>query len=118
MPHLLLPLRALVRSPVEPADLASAVAEMEQLDRMRVALASTLEGQSDAPTIEMMKEVCKPVGMKAMAIGKEHGWQVRQVASKYRNPDHAPSNAQERDVIDMFQRHPAITGLWQPVTAE
>ncbi len=48
MPHLLLPLRALVRSPVEPAELASAVAEMEQLDRMRVALASSLEGQSDA----------------------------------------------------------------------
>jgi hypothetical protein len=146
MPHLLLPLRTLVRSalaavalgvlaavllcatppvhaslarsPVEPTELASAVAEMEQLDRMRVALASSLEGQSDVPTIETMKEVCKPVGMKAMAIGKEHGWQVRQVASRYRNPDHAPGNGQERDVIDLFQRHPEITGLWQPATAE
>lgn len=146
MSHLLLPLRALVRSalaamalgvlaavllcatplahaslarsPVEPAELASAVAEMEQLDRMRIALASTLEGQSDAPTIETMKEVCKPVGMKAIAIGKEHGWQVRQVASKTRNPDHAPANVQEQDVIDLFQRHPGITGLWQPASAE
>lgn len=31
-----------------------------------------------------MREVCKPVGMRAMAIGKENGWQVRQVASKFR----------------------------------
>ena len=98
MPHLLLPLRPLARSgfaamalgvlaalllyatppahaslersPVEPAELARAVTEMEQLDRMRVALASSLEGQSDVPTTLTMKEVCKPVGMKAMAIGK------------------------------------------------
>ena len=65
-----------------------------------------------------MKEVCRPVGMRAVAIGKENGWQVRQVASKYRNPDHAPSNAQEREVIDLFSRHPEIIGLWEPATAE
>ncbi len=146
MPHLLLPLRPLARSgfaamalgvlaalllyatppahaslersPVEPAELARAVTEMEQLDRMRVALASSLEGQSDVPTTLTMKEVCKPVGMKAMAIGKENGWQVRQVASKYRNPDHAPSNGQEREVLDLFHRQQAITGLWQPATTE
>ncbi|WP_254964369.1 MULTISPECIES: DUF3365 domain-containing protein [unclassified Cyanobium] len=105
-------------APVEPTTLAKAVVEMEQLDRMRIALASTLEGRSEEPTMDTMKEVCKPVGMKAAAIGEENGWQVRQVAAKFRNPDHAPASAQEREVIDLFHRQPAITGLWQPATAE
>ncbi len=105
-------------APVEPAALAKAVVAMEDLDRMRIALASTLEGRSEEPTQQTMKEVCKPVGMKAAAIGEENGWQVRQVAAKFRNPDHAPVGAQEREVIDLFHRQPAITGLWQPATAE
>lgn len=105
-------------APVEPAALAKAVVAMEDLDRMRIALASTLEGSSEEPTQQTMKEVCKPVGMKAAAIGEENGWQVRQVAAKFRNPDHAPVGAQEREVIDLFHRQPAITGLWQPATAE
>lgn len=102
---------------VEPAALAKAVDQMEQLDRMRTSLASTLEGSREEPTIDTMREVCMPVGQRAMAIGKENGWQVRQVASKYRNPDHAPAGAQETGVIDLFSRHPEITGLWEPATA-
>ena len=90
--------------PVDSAALSKAVVAMEQLDQMRISLASSLEGRTEEPTIETMKEVCKPVGMRAIAIGKENGWQVRQVASKYRNPDHAPANAQERQVIDLFSR--------------
>jgi hypothetical protein len=39
---------------VEPAALAKAVSEMEQLDRMRVGLASTLKGRSEEPTMETM----------------------------------------------------------------
>jgi hypothetical protein len=104
--------------PVDSAGLAKAVVAMEQLDQMRISLASTLEGRTEEPTIETMKEVCKPVGMRAVAIGKENGWQVRQVASKYRNPDHAPANTQERQVIDLFSRHPEINGLWEPAMAE
>jgi hypothetical protein len=112
------PPTAQAEAPVEPTTLAKAVVEMEQLDRMRIALASTLEGRSEEPTMDTMKEVCKPVGMKAAAIGQQNGWQVRQVAAKFRNPDHAPASAQEREVIDLFHRQPAITGLWQPATAE
>jgi hypothetical protein len=104
--------------PVDSAALSKAVVAMEQLDQMRISLASTLEGRTEEPTMETMKEVCKPVGMRAIAIGKENGWQVRQVASKYRNPDHVPANAQEREVIDLFSRHPEINGLWEPAVAE
>ena len=103
---------------VDSVALPKAVVAMEQLDQMRISLASTLEGRTEEPTIETMNEVCKPVGMRAIAIGKENGWKVRQVASKYRNPDHAPANAQERQVIDLFSRHPEINGLWEPAVAE
>lgn len=104
--------------PADSAALSKAVLSMEQLDQMRISLASTLEGRTEEPTMETMKEVCRPVGMRAVAIGKENGWQVRQVASKFRNPDHAPASAQEREVIDLFHRHPEINGLWEPATAE
>jgi hypothetical protein len=104
--------------PSDSAALSKAVLSMEQLNQMRISLASTLEGRTEEPTMETMKEVCRPVGMRAVAIGKENGWQVRQVASKFRNPDHAPASAQEREVIDLFHRHPEINGLWEPATAE
>lgn len=106
------------KAPVDPAVLAKAVDQMEQLDRMRISLASTLEGSSEEPTMDTIRQVCMPVGKRAMAIGKENGWTVRQVASKYRNPDHAPAGSQETDVIDLFARHPEINGLWEPATAE
>jgi hypothetical protein len=105
-------------APVDPAVLAKAVDQMEALDRMRISLASSLEGSSDEPTMDTMREVCMPVGKRAVAIGQENGWSVRQVASKYRNPDHAPIGAQETEVIDLFSRHPEINGLWEPATAE
>ncbi|MCT0198978.1 DUF3365 domain-containing protein [Synechococcus sp. CS-1325] len=108
----------MVSLPGGSAALSKAVVAMEQLDQLRISLASTLEGRSEEPTIETMKEVCKPVGLRAIAIGKENGWQVRQVATKFRNPDHAPTNLQERQVIDLFSRHPEINGLWEPAVAE
>jgi hypothetical protein len=105
-------------APVDPAVLAKAVDQLEQLDRLRISLASSLEGSSEEPTMDTMRQVCMPVGKRAMAIGKENGWTVRQVASKYRNPDHAPAGSRETDVIDLFARHPEINGLWEPATAE
>jgi hypothetical protein len=111
-------LAAAGEAPVDPAVLARAVAQMEQLDRLRISLASSLEGSSEEPTMDTMREVCMPVGKRAVAIGQENGWQVRQVASKYRNPDHAPAGTEETEVIDLFARQPEITGLWEPATAE
>jgi hypothetical protein len=110
-------LAASAEAPVDPAVLARAVDQMEQLDRLRISLASTLEGSTEEPTLETMREVCMPVGKRAKAIGQENGWTVRQVARKYRNPDHAPAGPQESEVIDLFSRHPEITGLWEPATA-
>lgn len=105
-------------APVDPAVLAKAVDQMEQLDRMRISLASTLEGSNEEPTMDTMRQVCMPVGKRAVAIGQDNGWSVRQVASKYRNPNHAPAGAQETAVLDLFSKHPEINGLWEPATAE
>lgn len=111
-------LAAAASPPVDSAALAKAVVAMEELDQMRISLASTLEGNTEEPTMETMKEVCKPVGLRATAIGKENGWKVRQVATKFRNPNHAPADTQERQVIDLFNNHPEINGLWEPAAAE
>jgi hypothetical protein len=105
-------------SPVDPAVLAQAVDQIEQLDRMRISLASSLEGSSEEPTMNTMREVCMPVGKRAMVIGRENGWTVRQVASKYRNPDHAPAGPVETQVVDLLTSHPEITGLWEPARPE
>ncbi len=105
-------------APVQPEQLARAVDQMEQLDRMRIERAAALEGSTEEPTLDTMRQVCMPVGKRAVAIGEENGWSVRQVASKYRNPAHAPAGAEERQVLDLFTRHPQINGLWQPGQGE
>ena len=105
-------------APMDPAVLARAVDQIEELDRMRISLASNLDRNTEEPTTETMREVCMPVGKRAVAIGQENGWTVRQVAEKYLNPDHAPRGHQELEVIDLFHRHPNINGLWEPASAE
>lgn len=96
--------------------LSTAVVEIESLDALRSGLASTLEGAATEPTLQTFKEVCKPVGMRAKQLSEEQGWQVRQVAQKYRNPEHAPANLYEWQALDQFQKHPELTGFWQPET--
>ena len=96
-----------------PAELAQAVEAIENLDAMRSGLASTLEGRTEPPTMETMKQVCKPVGMQAKQLSQANGWQVKQVASKYRNPDHAPATASEEMALAKFGQDPELTGFWQ-----
>lgn len=99
-----------------PDELVRAVQEIEALDTMRTGLASTLEGSTEEPTKQTMKEVCRPVGMKAMELSKENGWQVIQIANKYRNPDHAPHNLHDKMVLAKFEQDPNLVGLWDTET--
>ncbi|MGG6293772.1 Tll0287-like domain-containing protein [Leptolyngbya sp. AN02str] len=96
----------------DPADLAKAVQEIEALDQLRSGLASTLEGHTEEPTMQTMKEVCKPVGMRAMQLSQENHWQVKQIASKYRNPAHAPDNLRSKIALARFQQNPDLMGFW------
>jgi Protein of unknown function (DUF3365) len=102
----------------DPAQLAKAVQEIENLDAMRSGLASTLEGSTSEPTMETMKEVCKPVGMRAMQLSKENGWQVKQIAKKYRNPDHKPDNLHSVMALAKFENDPELMGFWDSETLD
>jgi hypothetical protein len=96
-----------------PAELAQAIEAIEHLDALRSGLASTLEGTTEPPTMETMKQVCKPVGMEAKRLSQANGWQVKQVASKYRNPDHAPATPAESMALAKFEQDPDLNGFWQ-----
>ncbi|MEB3212679.1 MAG: DUF3365 domain-containing protein [Leptolyngbyaceae bacterium] len=101
-----------------PGELAKAVEEIEYLDATRSGLASTLEGSSEVPTPQTMKEVCKPVGMKAQQLSQENGWQVKQIAQKYRNPAHAPNTLHEKMALTKFDQNPDLKGFWERETLD
>ncbi|MEO1070091.1 MAG: DUF3365 domain-containing protein, partial [Cyanobacteria bacterium J06638_6] len=64
-------LPAIAQAQPDPAELAKAVQEIENLDAMRSGLAAYLADAPEAPTAETMKQVCKPVGMKANQLSEE-----------------------------------------------
>ncbi|OKH27206.1 hypothetical protein NIES1031_10715 [Chroogloeocystis siderophila 5.2 s.c.1] len=99
-----------------PSELSRAVQEIENLDVMRSGLAASLEGRTEEPTMQTMQEVCRPVGMRAMQLSQENGWQVKQIAKKYRNPAHAPDNLHTQIVLAKFEREPELIGLWDRET--
>ncbi|WP_017660346.1 Tll0287-like domain-containing protein [Baaleninema simplex] len=103
---------------VDPAELSNAVNEIEQIDRMRSGLASTIEDSPTEPTLQTMKEVCKPVGMRAKQLGEETGWQVKQIAKKYRNPAHAPDTETASEALDLFEKNLNLVGFWQEETID
>jgi hypothetical protein len=101
-----------------PNELAQAVQEIESLDAMRSGLASSLEGSTEVPTMQTMKEVCRPVGMRAIQLSQENGWQVKQIAKKYRNPDHAPGNLHDQIALAKFNQDPELIGFWDRETLD
>jgi len=101
-----------------PSELGKAVEAIENLDAMRSSLASTLEGRDAMPTQETFKQVCKPVGMRAMQLSKENGWKVQQVATKYRNPAHAPDTAGAQRALNQFEQAPDWMGFWDRETVD
>ncbi len=102
-----------VQAAIDPETLGQGVAAIESLDQMRRSLAAGLTDSATVPTLQTFREVCAPVGQQARAIAQENGWQVRQVASKYRNPNHKPQNAQEEAALAVLAAHPDWQGFWQ-----
>jgi hypothetical protein len=49
---------------------------------------------------------------------QEHGWQVKQVAKKYRNPDHAPGNLHDQMALAKFNQEPELIGFWDRETLD
>lgn len=100
----------------DPSQLSHAIEEIENLDAMRSGLASTLKGKTETITPETFKQVCKPVGMKAQKLSQENGWQVKQMATKYRNPAHAPDTPEAEAALALLDSHPELMGFWQDET--
>lgn len=100
------------------AELARVVEEIEQLNGLRERLASTFLGEGGGDIDEgTFRQVCQPVGERAAALSREHGWQVRQMAIRYRNPAHQP-DAEGRRVHRMMERHEELRGLWSHDTVD
>ncbi|MBK4731703.1 DUF3365 domain-containing protein [Oxynema sp. CENA135] len=100
-----------------PQELAKAVREIEYLDSMRSELAATIDPDTE-PTMQTMKEVCKPVGMRAQELAKENNWQVKQIAKKYRNPAHAPDGMKAEVALNKFDLDSDLVGFWDRETID
>lgn len=98
---------------VAPIPLGQAVTEIELLDQMRSGLATSVLETTTEPTLDTFKAVCAPVGQQAQKIAQDHGWQVRQVALKYRNPNHKPQNSTEERALTELVEHPDLQAFWQ-----
>jgi hypothetical protein len=98
------------QAPTPPEPIRTAVEErIEAINDMRESLARTI----DTPNVdkETFQRVCKPVGMRAKQLAQSTGWEVQQLAVKYRNPAHAPE-AEADSVHAVFANHPDQTRTW------
>ena len=109
---------AMAVAQTDPVQLTRAVEEIETVNTLRSQLASTLEGRTEPITPQTFQEVCKPVGMRLKQVGKKNGWQLKQIASKYRNPAHAPSDRFAKDALERFANNPNLMGFWERETLD
>lgn len=83
--------------------------EIEALDAMRSGLAATID---DGPVDqETFARVCKPVGQQARQLAEANGWEVRQLAERYRNPAHQLDEGAAR-AYARFEQDPALERFW------
>lgn len=97
--------------PADPEAMARAVLRIERLDRLRSSLASTFDDATARPDRATFLLVCKPVGVEANRIARENGWVVEQLATRWRNPDHA-ADPEAREAIERLEDDPALDGSW------
>jgi hypothetical protein len=90
--------------------LARAVTEVERLNDLRETLARQFE-TNPAATEGRFLEVCRPVGVEAERLASETGWNVRQLADKYRNP----VNRADREALHflhLLAADTSVQGMW------
>ena len=83
-----------------------------ELDSLRSTLVQGVTGQSvDAA---LFAEVCKPVGMRAIELSEQTGWDINQVALKYRNPAHQ-ADEQAAAIMERFIEVPELQDVWERI---
>ena len=96
----------------DPVELGRAVTEIEGLDLLRSSLAGTFAIEGAAIDRTTFEQVCRPVGLRAREIAQKNGWQVSQLAEKYRNPAHAPDE-EALWAIRLFSEDEGLVGVWR-----
>ena len=86
-----------------------------EIDSVRSSLAESLVSQvADAETFA---QVCIPVRNRASELSERTGWQVKQMAVKYRNPVHK-ADAQAELVMQRFEESQVIRDVWERVVVD
>lgn len=88
--------------------LGKVVESVEDLNALRSGLAGAFSGEPDRATFA---EVCRPVGEQARRLAEENGWNVQQLALKYRNPAHQLDDEAKR-IQGLFLQEPELLGVW------
>lgn len=83
-----------------------------EIDSLRSTLAGAIGG---APVdAETFAQVCKPVGNRARELSEQSGWDVKQIAKKYRNPAHK-ADEQALLVFERFEELPELVDVWERI---
>jgi hypothetical protein len=101
---------AVFMRPVPDDGFSRAVAEVERLNDLRESLAQKFES-APAATQERFAEVCQPVGLEAQKLATATGWQVRQLAVKYRNPVNRADREAEH-FQHVLASDTTVKGMW------
>jgi hypothetical protein len=101
---------AIFMRPAANDEVARAVAEVERLNDLREALAQKFAA-APAATRERFAEVCQPVGLETQKLATATGWQVRQLAVKYRNPVNRADREAEH-FLQMLSADTTVKGMW------
>lgn len=86
------------------------VREVESLNAMRSRLAQTITSDENVDQATFAR-VCRPVGKRAQEMARTHGWTVRQIAARYRNPANRLEEG-DAEVFERFARAPERLRLW------
>ncbi len=84
-------------------EIKAAVDQMLSFNKMREALASTLDGKKEPIVLETFKQTCAPASQAFKEWGAQKGYLVKTLSDRYRNPNHSP-NEEEQKVIDLFRK--------------
>jgi len=77
--------------------------KLDSLNTMREGLASSLDPKKEKITEETFKRVCMPVGKQLKEWSQAQGYEARQLARKYRNPQNAVT-AKDQAAWDFFEK--------------
>ncbi|HIK29914.1 MAG TPA: DUF3365 domain-containing protein [Oscillatoriales cyanobacterium M59_W2019_021] len=96
---------------IQPSELSQVVREIELIDTLRSTLSSNFKDTKSKLNSE--PEVCQLIAQKLDRLSCNHDWQVKQIASQYRNPENAPISSREKLALEKFANNSELVGFWE-----